>query len=75
VTTFKATGLRAGQTSYYLLGGNHSVVGVGSADGSAVARLEYTPAWPAEAGRMDQRSQRYGKAYPVPGLATAQLCL
>jgi len=44
VTTFEATGLRAGQTSYYLLGGNFSVVGVGSADGSEVTRLEYSPA-------------------------------
>ncbi len=44
VATLEATGLRAGETSYYLLGGNFSVVGVGSADGSAVTRLEYSPA-------------------------------
>ncbi|MCZ2111412.1 MAG: hypothetical protein LC118_17915, partial [Dehalococcoidia bacterium] len=44
VSTFESSGGRAGRSSYYLLGANFSVVGVGDADGGEVRRLEYTPA-------------------------------
>lgn len=44
VATFEVGGERAGESAYYLMGNNYSVMGTGNADGTVIQRSDYSVA-------------------------------